>query len=166
MSETITNFVSFYSPEKQSKHFTIANAIDTVIRIIEKDLLSHNIDFVVRGDEKLEFYGVENDISQIILALISNAKYIFIQRNIANAKVEIEFYKKDNDIIIEVRDNAGGIKIAPISNIFKPFASDKVGTQSGIGLYMAKTILESYHSQINATNENKGAKFTITLKGI
>jgi len=164
MSETITNFISFYSPDKKSRNFSISNAIYTIVRIIEKDLLSHNIDLAVKGDAKLEFYGIENDISQIILVLISNAKYIFIQRGIRNAKIDIEFYKKGCDIIIEVIDNAGGIRITPISDIFEPFTSDKMDTQSGIGLYMAKNILESYHSQISATNENKGAKFTITLR--
>ena len=163
MSETITNFSSFYSPDKRSKHFTITNAIETILGIVEKDLLSNGITVSVQGDKEIAFDGVENDISQIILALISNAKYIFKQRGIQKPKIEIDFYKKGTKTIIEVADNAGGIKIVPISDIFEPFKSAKETTHSGIGLYMAKIILESYHSTISAKNENDGAKFTITL---
>ncbi len=165
MSETISNFVSFYSPDKTLKRFNISNAINTIVTIIEKDLLCQNIDLQVKGDESLTFYGAQNDLSQIILALISNAKYIFKQRDIKNGKIEIGFYKKDDYIIIEVSDNAGGIQLKPISSLFEPFQSTKSSTQSGIGLYMAKKILNSYNSTISAINENGGAKFTITLQG-
>ena len=165
MSDTITNFSSFYNPVKKYTNFTLSNAINTIVHIVEKDLLSHHIDLIVKGDTKLEFYGIENDISQIILVLISNAKDIFIQRGIKNAKIEIEFYKKDDDIVIDLVDNAGGIQMKPLSKIFEPFSSNKTNTQSGIGLYMAKNILDSYNSSISVTNENNGAKFSIVLKG-
>ena len=165
MSETITNFVSFYNPVKKYTHFTLSNAINTIVRVIEKDLLSHHIDLVITGDKKLNFYGIENDISQIILVLISNAKDLFIQRGIVDAKIKIVFYKRDKNIIIDVIDNAGGIHMKPIGKIFEPFTSHKVRSQSGIGLYMTKNILDSYGSKITAVNENNGAKFTITLQG-
>ena len=163
MSDTITNFASFYTPDKQKRDFTIFSAIHTIAQIIEKDLLSHNIDLLISGDETLEFYGVENDISQVLLALISNSKAAFIQRGIKNAQIEIIFYRDNSNIVIDIIDNAGGIQITPISKIFEPFSGNKRETYSGIGLYMVRHILASYHSQIDVINTSNGAKFSIIL---
>ncbi|MDQ7066646.1 MAG: HAMP domain-containing sensor histidine kinase [Sulfurimonas sp.] len=166
MAETIDNFSSFYNPKKIKTSFKILNAIQSIQQIIDKDLLSYQIDLIIKGDEELSFYGVQNDISQIILALISNAKHIFIERQIKKPKIIINYYKKSSDVIIEVIDNAGGVKMKPINDIFDPFVSGRVNSQSGIGLYMVKNILDTYSSTIGVKNENGGAKFTVTLKDI
>ncbi|MDF1882566.1 sensor histidine kinase [Sulfurimonas sp. SAG-AH-194-C21] len=164
MADTMDNFSSFYSPSKFKTDFTILSAIESIQQIIDKDLLSFKIDLSITGDESISIYGVSNDISQIILAFISNAKHIFNERKIQNPAIAIHFYKRNNNVILEVSDNAGGIEVKPIEAIFEPFVSERVGTQSGIGLYMVKSILDASGSNISVKNENGGAKFTVVLK--
>jgi len=166
MTETINNFTTFYNPTKEKTNFSILDSIENIILIIEKELMSHKIDLTIKGDKNLLFYGIKNDLSQIVLALISNAKHVFIERSIENPKIEISFYKQNSDVFIEVSDNAGGIKLKPIETIFEPFISGRIHTQSGIGLYMVKNILDSYNSEISVKNINNGAKFTIILKEV
>lgn len=164
MTETIDNFSSFYNPKKIKTHFTIISDIESIMQITDKNLLSYQIELIVRGDEKISFYGVQNDLSQVLLAFISNAKHIFNERKIKNPNILINFYEKNNDVIIEISDNAGGINIKPINAIFEPFVSGRAKLQSGIGLYMVKNILDSYGSTIDVKNENNGVKFTVVLK--
>lgn len=65
-----------------------------------------------------------------------------------------------------VKDNGGGITIHPIEKIFEPYVSTKEQNEgTGIGLYMAKLIIEkSMKGKLEARNENGGAIFTIEIE--
>ncbi len=71
-------------------------------------------------------------------------------------------------IIIE--DNGTGIHVEDINHIFKrfyrsKFSQDKQGT--GVGLALAKTIIEMHHGFISVDSTiNKGTKFTIHLPNL
>lgn len=66
---------------------------------------------------------------------------------------------------IIIHDNEGGIPESVMPKIFDPYFTTKhesLGT--GIGLYMSKNIITNhFHGTLEVTNEDKGAKFIITL---
>lgn len=163
MSKTINNFRDFYKPHKHKEWFyvssAIQNALDIMTPLLNKEEIS--IFFTIKKDLQIKAY--ENELSQVVLNLITNAKEALIQRQIQNPRIDIVLNEKQHKAIICVQDNALGISNTVIHEIFNPYFTTKE-KGSGIGLYMSKIIIEShFKGKINVTNTQEGACFTIVL---
>jgi signal transduction histidine kinase len=95
--------------------------------------------------------------------VLSNAKDAIKQRQIEHGMITINAYKQKKKLSIEIIDNAGGVDAAIVDKIFDPYFTTKE-TGSGIGLYMARMIVErNHHGSISMNNEANGAKFSIRI---
>lgn len=79
--------------------------------------------------------------------------------------IDIYTYKEKGKTIIEVKDNGKGIKRSDIKNVFTPgFTTKKRGW--GLGLSLAKRIIEEYHKgkiYVKDSEIGKGTTFRIEL---
>ena len=96
---------------------------------------------------------------------MNNAKDAFTNIDFENKEVTISLYLENENAIIEIADNAGGISPLVINKIFDPyFTTKEEGKGTGIGLYMSKVIIENnMNAKLIAKNENKGALFKIII---
>ena len=78
--------------------------------------------------------------------------------------INISYTDDNNEIVIKVKDNAGGIPADIIGNIFDPFVSSKESSGMGVGLNVAKKIIEEQNGTIKAYNEKDSAVFEIRLE--
>lgn len=73
---------------------------------------------------------------------------------------------QNNEVIIDIQDNGKGITKANLSKIFRPgFSTKKRGW--GLGLTLAKRIIENYHDGrliVKNSEIGKGTTFRITMK--
>ena len=103
-------------------------------------------------------------IEQVWTIIINNALDELIKLdNYDDRKIDIGILQNDNNIEVIFQDNAGGISEKIIKNIFEPFVSNKISSGIGIGLNVAKKILDEHHATITASNQDKGAVFRISL---
>jgi len=73
------------------------------------------------------------------------------------------YYKQDKKTI-EVIDNAGGIPLSIIKDVFKPNVTTKAeGKGTGIGLYMSSQISQKMAGKLSVQNSNDGAIFTLEI---
>jgi C4-dicarboxylate-specific signal transduction histidine kinase len=102
---------------------------------------------------------------QVILNLFKNAQDVFSERKIDNRQLIIISNQHNNQCIITVEDNAGGIDASVLDTLFLPYVSTKTQQNgTGLGLYMSKTIIEEHcHGNLSVENTQNGAKFTIIL---
>ena len=165
MSQTINDFQNFFIPQKEKEIFSIEKACKDAYNIIDSSLKYHNIEINFNIKEDTNILGYKNEFSQVILNILSNAKDILIERKIENPKIDIEVKNGDNYSIIKIHDNAGGVKDDILDKIFDPYFTTRHKTQgTGIGLYMAKNIIERNMSGfINVKNIENGALFTIKV---
>ena len=162
MSSTIDDFRNLLKTKKLKEHFFIKEIILEVIEITEMSLKNHNIELVLKQNETLEIYSYPNELFQVLVNLINNAKDAFVEAD-KNGIITIKTYQKDNSIFIEVIDNAGGIKLDNINKVFEPYFTTK-DKGTGIGLYMSKMIIEKDMKGIlSVENIDNGAKFVIKL---
>lgn len=67
--------------------------------------------------------------------------------------------------MLSISDNGGGIPLSALPHIFEPYFTTKgPASGTGIGLYMAKVIIEKHMSgSLIARNTDEGAEFIIEL---
>ena len=98
-------------------------------------------------------------MEQVLVNLLINAR----QASSENAPIDLILSTDTDTLTIEVRDKGEGIGAEDMEKIFEPFYTKKIqGT--GIGLALAKQIVESHDGTISARNqEGGGAVFTIRI---
>lgn len=166
MSNTINDFQNFFKPSKTKENFNVVEACQKASTILKSSLKHHNIKFECLFKEEKEVFGYPNEFSQAFLNILSNAKDVLIQREVANPFIKVSISSGKKYVLIKVEDNGGGIEEKNLERIFEPYFTTKHAKQgTGIGLYMSKTIIEgNMDGFLVAQNIENGALFTIKLK--
>ena len=162
MISTLTEFRTFFRPDKQPEPFGLKRCIQTVMLLMKDELMRHQIEVTIESEQEIIINGIENEFKHLILNIISNAKDAFHERERKQRMIFIRFYSKNGNTILEIEDNAGGIPDHIIKDIFKPnVTSKKEGT--GIGLYMSAQIAQKMSGQLYVANTERGAEFTLEV---
>ena len=161
MSTTIDDFRNFFRPNKEKVLFSVNEAVEDVMRIMEAAFRNSNISISVQGDESVMAYGFRNEYSQMLINLLANSKEAIQERQIAEGRIVIKVSQRNGISEVVVEDNAGGIPPHVLPRIFDPYFTTKE-SGTGIGLYMSKVIIENNMGGIiEACNIEGGARFTI-----
>jgi len=162
MSNTIDDFRDFFATNKEKEEFKLSEQINASLNIISSSLKANNIMLEIIIKKNPSLVGYKNEYTQVLINIINNAKDILIQRNIKEPKIKIIISETRKDVHISIEDNAGGVNVEPIENIFKPFFTyEKIGG-TGIGLFLSKLIIENnMNGRLWVENTNKGALFKI-----
>ena len=171
LSETIEDFSNYFKNDKNKEHFLISNVIKRTIQLSEASLKNHNISLEITNIKDYKIYGIKNELIQVLLNIINNSKDAFKNLHTDNPLLEISTKRVDGDIVIYIKDNAGGIDENIIEKIFEPYFTTKHQSQgTGIGLYMSQQIVsEHLKGSISARNlknkQNKkiGVEFKIII---
>ncbi|MDD2698952.1 MAG: PAS domain S-box protein [Arcobacteraceae bacterium] len=103
-------------------------------------------------------------IEQVWIVIINNAIDELIKiEDYENRKLSIMIEDIEDKVMVYFKDNAGGIDEKILLNLFDPFISTKESGGMGLGLNIAKKIIDSNNGKIEAYNENNGAVFKVTL---
>ncbi|MEE8588193.1 MAG: cache domain-containing protein [Sulfurimonadaceae bacterium] len=166
MSHTIDDFKNFFKPDKERSDEQISEVLERTVSIVEKSLDSHKIALEMRIESDARLMIYRNELLQVILTLITNAKDALVFGAVNDPKITIAITEDEKSVSITVCDNGGGVEEAIQEKIFEPYFSTK-GERSGtgLGLYMAKTIVEEHlNGEISVVNSDEGACFMIRLK--
>ena len=161
--ETLNNFRNFFQPIKGHHAFMIANAIESVLYLINNDLKKYAIEVEFNKENNFTLHGNENEFKHIFINLINNSKYAFLENKIANRKITIKLFPDEKKI--EYSDNAGGIDEKILPSLFDMHISTKGENGTGMGLYMSQQIAHKHKGKLIAENIGNGAKFTFIYKG-
>jgi signal transduction histidine kinase len=169
MSKTIDDFRNFFSPNRSSELFRVNDAINDVLALLGNVFVKNEIKVDFAPCEGVELYGHTNELKQVLLNIIGNAKDQIIGQIKKNhnflGTIDITLLQSDDIITITVADNAGGIPPEVLPHIFEAYYTTKGQSGgSGIGLHIAKLIVErNFGGSIKAENIGEGALFTIKL---
>ena len=168
MSTTIDAFRNFFKPEDKRQRFCIQNVIERVVSISEPQISKLGIVLKYKIDGEYYVLGYPNELGQALLNIISNAKDQLLEcSDCTKREIVIEVKGDEEGVKILIADTGGGIKEEIIDKIFEPYVSSKSKNRTGLGLYIAKMIVEEHmDGKIEARNEKDGALFTIWLKRV
>lgn len=164
LSQTIDDFRNFFKQNKEVSRFVVADMIQNTLKLSESLFIGNNIVIEKNIETKKYISNFESELIHVLLNIIKNAADALIERKISNPKIVITLSGENENILISVADNAGGVSDAVCAKIFDPYFSTKSINGTGLGLYMSKIIVEDHCAgTLSFTNTKDGACFTIKL---
>ncbi|MBF0345021.1 MAG: response regulator [Nitrospirae bacterium] len=189
MSNTIDDFRNFLKPSKNKTIFKLNSTLIDVILMLYKILEKSNINILLKCNYKeaterktfkniteicscepsIFVEGYQNEFKQVIVNLIQNARDSIISKKEDTSSVKgniaIELNIINNRATVSIIDNGSGIPVDIQEKMFEPYFTTKGEDKgTGIGLYMAKTIIEkNMGGSISFKNTGNGAVFMIEL---
>jgi len=154
--------------------FNMYSSLITVIRVMYNRIKHttkvyiNNELFIIDESDKEKYnylaYCNRQRIEQVWTIIINNALDELIKiENYEERRIDINISSTGDTTTVSFHDNAGGIDADIIDNIFEPFVSNKESSGIGIGLNVAKKILDEHDATIMVENKNSGAYFEVTL---
>lgn len=119
------------------------------------------------GPEPLPISADPDRIAQVVTNLVGNA----LRATPAGGRITVTCSRTPSEAVVAVQDTGVGLDAADLDRVFERFyrapGSRAVGhdTGSGIGLTIARGIVEAHHGQVTATSAGpgQGATFTVRL---
>lgn len=164
MAKTVESFSHLMRIGRNIAGFSPSSTVEEVIDLIKDTFQLHKISVSYTSHEDTYITGNSTEFAHVILSILNNARDTVDERGIDTALINIVSYRKPGYFYLEIADNAGGIRAHPIDRIFNLGFSEKQSVNSGVGLYIAKTIIvDSFKGAINVKNTSEGAIFTICI---
>lgn len=172
LSQVIDDFNIYIKDEGELEKFDVVSVMEDMFEKLSRLLEENSIDVVFNFEENIYILSNPRLFSQAFLNMILNAVDVLGSKK-GKKYIFINIHKNKNNCIIELKDNAGGIKDEIISKIFEIYFTTKhnyLGT--GLGLYITYNIINRQLGGIIEVNnedflfnekELRGANFRVTL---
>lgn len=168
LTHTTDDFRNFFNPGKSKELSSLNSPIENALNIVQESLEKNAIEVIIDFKTEAILMMYPNEVMQVILNLIKNSEDNFLEKKTLNPKIMIETFLKEENYMIRVCDNGGGIKEETAKHIFEPYFStknNKMGT--GLGLYMSKIIMEDHHyGSLLMRNVSSGVCFELIFPRI
>ncbi len=172
LSSTIDDFRDFFKPTKEKTYFNIDDAINKALSIISHQYYNHSIT-IFKNIESISIYGFENELVQVLINILNNAKDALVAQKQKDNLVFIDVNLENQNVVIKIKDNARGIPQDTLSRVFEPYFTTKDQSQgTGIGLYICEEVIKKHMNgsiYVNNTTYDynqqtyTGAEFSILL---
>ena len=144
-----------------SEFADVETGLRDTIRVIDSKVKLKNASIELNVDENLpRVQAAGSDLNQVWMNLIDNA----LDAISISGQIKISIHLEHNRVIVSISDNGTGIEQDIISNIFDPFFTTKPpGKGTGLGLDIARRLLNCYQGDINVRSQNGWTEFRVSL---
>jgi signal transduction histidine kinase len=161
ISKTLTQLLETARPRRPDIRLSNLNTtVEHAVMLARQQVISKPIQIDLQKAPDLPEVEHDSDqIHQVLLNLLLNA----VQAIDGAGFVRVDIGSQDRCARIVVSDTGRGIASSDLANIFRPFYTTK-GNGTGLGLSLARRIVEEHHGSIMATSViGQGSQFTVLL---
>ncbi len=158
----IVKALKSYSHLDQSKTLSPANILEGLENtlVILNNQIKYGIKVIRNFREIPSVICNPDELNQVWTNLIQNA----IQALKGKGKIEISVFPQNNFVVVEIEDDGPGIPVKIQDRIWDPFFTTKdQGEGTGLGLGIAKGIVEKHKGKITLTSHPGKTIFRIEL---
>ena len=144
--------------------FDLSKEVQMSIAVFESMIYENKIKLETNIAEGIEFKGEKEDIKHIISIILDNA----IKHTKENGKIIVDVAKEKNSIKIEIKNQGDPIPEEEREKIFERFyrvdkARNRNEKRYGLGLSIAKGIVEKYNGTIEAYSKDGFTSFIVKI---
>lgn len=147
-------------PHRQACQFN--RLVETVVQMLRPQADQRRVSVTLQADENLELVSVDPDQMQdVVMNLLLNAIEA-VPPQTGQVTVYTEQDERGSQVILRISDNGKGIE--DVRTIFEPFHSEKPHVGTGLGLPIAKKIVELHGGAIEVRSlPGEGSVFTVRI---
>ena len=140
--------------------------LDDVLIFQTKKCNDHNIDLVInRPEDDIIFDGVPVQVGQVIIILLNNA--IDAIEKLDQKWIKLDVNNNSDSFEIIITDSGAGIPEESAKKIFDSFFTTKaIGKGTGIGLHLAKKIMDFHNGEIIINMDSANTQFILKFPKI
>jgi signal transduction histidine kinase len=148
----------------EQKQFDLNEVVQETIRFVSALAVGRKFELAsVITPYALPILGDRIQLQQVILNLVMNGVDAMRDTPSENRIISIRTSRVENFAQLSVSDRGSGIPEDKLKEVFEPFFTSKAEGM-GMGLSIARTIIEAHHGLISAKNrDHGGATFRIRL---
>ncbi len=165
MNGLVGNFYNFYAQEAGEDEFSLAGAVAKVCNLLEASFKAYGISVHVTCAET-RVHSSEKALTQVMMIVLENAIEVLVERKVQQPTIWIDG-QQDEQVVLRICDNAGGVKPEHIDKVFNLHYSRKQKCGLGIGLALAKKLAETrLNGNLSICNDSQGACFILVFKSV
>ncbi|NIR95316.1 MAG: cell wall metabolism sensor histidine kinase WalK [Gammaproteobacteria bacterium] len=151
--------------EMEFREIQIAEVVETTCERVHQQYADKEVDLILNVPSNLPFVVADkNRISQVLINLLGNA----LQYTPKKGSVTVSLKQRDEEVFVHIMDTGIGIPMEHLPLIFNRFyrvdqSRSRVGGGSGIGLTIAKHIIDMHGGRIWAESEGAGDGSTFSF---
>jgi PAS domain S-box-containing protein len=148
----------------------LSHLLEDTLSFYEHELGAHAIKVVREYRTRGLVRVSQGEMQQVFANLISNALDAMESGGVLTLRVSDIPDPTHPAVRVQVEDTGTGISHANLNHIFEPFFTTKQDTGTGLGLWVAREIIEKHGGTISVTSQTQtgspsGTQFSITLPG-
>lgn len=169
MNNLITSLLDLSKLEQPNKEAYVQTDLS---KLVEKSILTleslayeNDLSFKIAIEKDIYFHCNNLEISELISILVDNA----IKHGKKKSKIKVNLFKEKNEIILEVINKGEELSKEDCERIFERFyrvdkSRNRDSNRYGLGLAIAKSIVENHDGDIIALSEKGYTTFKVTFK--
>jgi two-component system NtrC family sensor kinase len=153
--------------DKVQGRANVRQALEASLAISMREL-SHRARVIKELEEVPEVDGSETRLEQVFLNLLINAAQAIPEGAPDKNRVEVHLFKKEGQVLVEIRDTGAGMPSEMLARIFDPFfTTRRVGSGVGLGLSISHGIIASMGGEISVESAvGQGTCFRVRLPAL
>jgi signal transduction histidine kinase len=163
LNQIASQTLGFARLSASRKPIDLVDLAEAALRIHQRTIEAKKIHLVKRSPPDLEAPVHSGQILQVVSNLIVNALDALPERG----TLSIRLRKRESSFDIVVADNGTGVAEEHVDRIFEPFYSTKEDQGNGLGLALAKRIVEDHGGTLRMRTsvqpQRNGTAFRISL---
>ncbi len=159
--------LGFYRETGAAAEVYIRDLLETVLTVYRAKLLSAGVSVETRFNDLQKVTLSKGELLQVFSNIVANAIEAMPQGGVLGISVRKMMRAGGDGVVITIRDNGLGIKKEGLERVFEPFFTTKGELGTGIGLWVAKQLVEKRGGQISIASSteigNSGTTVTIYI---
>lgn len=158
-------------PERRDEPVLVSAVIDSSVDLLEAELVKGSVAVSRTDSEGVWVQGDADQLQQVLVNLMLNALQAMDNQTeprmlaIRAWQTEVDRESGSADAVIEIGDSGPGLAEEISSRLFTPFSTTKA-TGTGLGLVVARSMIQDHGGTLTGTNRkdgSRGAIFTVHL---